>query len=68
MRFSRLMEAVALMISHDGAVAAPMSRNIYGTKPDFRLSGAMEHLFGWYETLSAPMLAAAYKPKRGRKR
>ena len=28
----------------------------------------VEHLFGLYEKLTAPMLAAAGKPKRGRKR
>ncbi len=28
----------------------------------------VEHLFGLYERLTAPMLAAAAKPKRGRKK
>jgi hypothetical protein len=28
----------------------------------------VEHLFGWYEKLTAPMLAAAAKSKRGRKK
>jgi hypothetical protein len=28
----------------------------------------VEHLFGLYEKLTAPLLAAAAKPKRGRKK
>jgi hypothetical protein len=43
------------------ATSAP-SQKSHGVRP------RVEHLFGLYEKLTAPMLIAAAKPKRGRKK